>query len=66
VSTKGLLTDEAGEKRDWERDEPKSGPSAFWTMLLMIEMVFSFLEAEMAERTAGEMAGGGIEEEQRT
>jgi len=63
VSTKGLLTDEAGEKRDQERDEPRSGVSAFWTMLLMMEMVFSFL---VAERTAGGMAGGGIEEEQRT
>ena len=56
MSTKGLLTDEAGEKRDQERDEPRSGVSAFWTMLLMMEMVFSFL---VAERTAGGMAGGG-------
>jgi len=51
------LTDEAGGKRDWERDEPRSGVSAFWTMLPMMEMVFTLLRAG---------AAGGREEEQRT
>lgn len=57
VSSQGLLTDEAGGKRDWERDEPRSGVSAFWTMLPMMEMVFTLLRAG---------AAGGREEEQRT
>jgi len=51
------LTDEAVGKRNWERDEPRSGVPAFWTMSVMMEMVFALLMA---------VAAGEREEDQRT